>query len=396
MIKFTDYETKKYDDIEKQFAEDILLAYKGDNTCLVDKKGHDIKLDSDITEVDFFSGGLAMAKKNEKYGFINKKGEVVIPFMYDSAFAFDDDYTVVSKTEDSNEKSYIINNKNEIIKEIDTDSHIKFVTDKYIVITDGHKNKYLDKKGNEVKKYDRTNPFYNGYAILKNNNIYKVIDENFNVIKKLDKKIKDISYVGCGMYLTRSYDCKQVGCINYLGEEIMPCVLEKYFEYSSDLAKVYINNYCNAYLTKYGSLHLISKMKYDEMGNFHEGLASARKDGKYGFVDTTFNEVIPCKYKYVDDFSCGLSYVKDFDDKKYFINKKGNKVLDFIEYNSAFETVDETVIINAKTEEELLRKKLEMFNIKKKEEERKYSDIESDLSADIMDNCYIKTLKNKK
>lgn len=399
MIKFTDYEVKKYDYIEECFTEDILLIWKDYKIHLVDKNGREVKYDSDITKVDLFSSGLSMVKKNEKYGFINKKGEVVIPFMYDSAFAFDGDYTVVSKIEDSKEKNYIINNKNRIIREVDTDSHIKFVTDKYNVITDGHKNKYLDKKGNEVKKYDEANPFYSGYAIVKNNNTYKVIDEDFNVIKKIDKKYTYIRYVGCGMYLTKMSNCDQVGCINYLGEEVMPCVLEKYFEFNDDIANVYINDYCHAYLTKDGSLKLIPIEKYDEMNSFCEGLALVLKDKKYGFVDKNFKEVIPCKYKDAANFSCGLSYVKDFNGEKYFIDKKGNKVLDLKEYNSVMETDDETVIINAKTKEELLEKKLEMFNIKKDEEIKKYKDLESDLLTDMIDNEYSKKImkiKNKK
>ena len=66
MIKFTDYEVKKYDYIEECFTEDILLIWKDYKIHFVDKNGREVKYDSDITKVDLFSSGLSMVKKNEK------------------------------------------------------------------------------------------------------------------------------------------------------------------------------------------------------------------------------------------------------------------------------------------------------------------------------------------
>ena len=43
---------------------------------------------------------------------------------------------------------------------------------------------------------------------------------------------------------------------------------------------------------------------------FSDGLALARKDGKYGYIDTTGKEVIPCQYVSAGDFSEGLAAVR--------------------------------------------------------------------------------------
>ncbi len=68
------------------------------------------------------------------------------------------------------------------------------------------------------------------------------------------------------------------------------------------------------------------KKTYDEQGDFYEGLAWVKKDGKYGYIDKTGKEVIPCIYEGAGDFSEGLAAVKQ-DDKWGFIDKTGKEVI---------------------------------------------------------------------
>ena len=55
---------------------------------------------------------------------------------------------------------------------------------------------------------------------------------------------------------------------------------------------------------------------YSYIGNFSEGLAWFRKDGKSGFVNEEAEEVIPCKYDDAHRFYEGLAGVKK--DGKWF------------------------------------------------------------------------------
>ncbi len=48
---------------------------------------------------------------------------------------------------------------------------------------------------------------------------------------------------------------------------------------------------------------------YHDVGQFHNGLASAMYDGKYGFIDTGGREVIKCVYDKVGDFEGGFAFV---------------------------------------------------------------------------------------
>jgi TPR repeat protein len=60
-----------------------------------------------------FSEGLGTAEKSGKYGYINKSGEVVIPYRYDFAMSFKDGLAFVRK---NYKHGYIDKNGNEVIK----------------------------------------------------------------------------------------------------------------------------------------------------------------------------------------------------------------------------------------------------------------------------------------
>lgn len=50
--------------------------------------------------------------------------------------------------------------------------------------------------------------------------------------------------------------------------------------------------------------------KYRFIGEFHDGLACVQNNrGLWGFIDETFNEVIPCKFNEAMDFSGGVAEV---------------------------------------------------------------------------------------
>ena len=51
-------------------------------------------------------------------------------------------------------------------------------------------------------------------------------------------------------------------------------------------------------------------LNYDSACDFHEGLAGVCRDGKWGFIDTSGREVVPCKYDAVDDFHEGMARVE--------------------------------------------------------------------------------------
>ena len=73
--------------------------------------------------------------------------------------------------------------------------------------------------------------------------------------------------------------------------------------------------------------------QYDDIWDFHEGLAKVRKGGimtgTFGFVDAKGHEVISCVYDFATEFKGGLCSVKK-DDKYGFINPKGEVIVPII------------------------------------------------------------------
>jgi hypothetical protein len=66
--------------------------------------------------------------------------------------------------------------------------------------------------------------------------------------------------------------------------------------------------------------------RYDDFINFSEGLAKVHKDNKWGFIDKTGKEIIPCIFENIQEFSDGLARVSK-DEKWGFIDKTGTEVI---------------------------------------------------------------------
>ena len=166
-----------------------------------------------------FSEELAMSygfdeDGNRKMGYFDKDGNIVIEFKYKDACNFVNNKAIVSLDE---EKYFFINKKDEKIssdydkleydynyevyyaknneKHCLLDKEGKVISDEYDYIAEfrngysvvnlNQKYGYIDPKGKLVKPliYDEANPYYtDGIAQVYENNTYKLIDSNFNVI----------------------------------------------------------------------------------------------------------------------------------------------------------------------------------------------------------------------
>ena len=74
--------------------------------------------------------------------------------------------------------------------------------------------------------------------------------------------------------------------------------------------------------------------QYEEGFLFIDGLASVKLNGKYGYIDKTGQEVVPCKYDYVELFSEGFApvFIGDYDfpfgDGIYgFVDESGQEIV---------------------------------------------------------------------
>ena len=109
----------EYEDVN-DFYDGVAIAAKGDNEYIIDTKGNvilSVDANKEYFLSDYFSEGLVpMIKESgvrSVVGYLNTKGQEVIPFEYRYGTDFFEGTALVLK----NDKVYIINKKGEIVEE---------------------------------------------------------------------------------------------------------------------------------------------------------------------------------------------------------------------------------------------------------------------------------------
>lgn len=281
----------------------LILPVEYDNTGIMSFDFYSAIVDY-YTDPSFFAYGLEPVSKNlnldtrtASYGFIDKNGIFVIPLgTYEDADRFSEGRAAVCK---------------------------------------GGKWGYINSGGELVVplQYDSAEPFQNGFARV---------------------SIGDSS-AGAPM---------QMGIIDTAGNLILPMV--DIYAIGWNLRYVYGGGYhgfyeglCylerdRAYFDMYGN-KVIDTADYDNANtgfrvacDFHSGLASILKDGKYGYIDRTGKVVIPLIYDAAEDFGPnGLAVVK-LGEKYGIINTHGQVIVP-IEYDSATSSWPNSEFIRAHT-----------------------------------------------
>ncbi|RXJ93315.1 hypothetical protein CRV00_11720 [Malaciobacter molluscorum] len=133
--------------------------------------------------------------------------------------------------------------------------------------------------------FSEISDFYQGVAVVKENDKYGYINKKFELIQKptySDARdfIEKISFV-------KSFINNKYACIN-------------------------------------PNMKLLSDFIYDKVFDFSEGLARVLKDNKWGFINIECKEVIPAKFDFASDFIGGKAKILD-GNKSYFIDKNNIK-----------------------------------------------------------------------
>lgn len=167
--------------------EDLMpVTFADSRITLINKKG---EKKVDLTPKDgmeivssmpcFRSGLLGVKLENDKWGFVNKSGELVIKAKYDMILSFQDEYGLVgTEDEKGNTHFEVINPKGETIFKIkDKYKLSSFFNKGHIVVKDeGNRYSILDDKGEATKlpdKVDEISGFNGKYIIFKNDDNQK-------------------------------------------------------------------------------------------------------------------------------------------------------------------------------------------------------------------------------
>lgn len=206
---------------------------------------------SNYDEAGSFSNGCtAWVKKNGKYGFINKKGDEVIPCIYDRLWYYDsDELTIVEK----NQKKGIIDKYckeivpciyesisrfNSLYSSID-DTWRYFNARFSLVKMDGKYGVLSDNKEIVSCKYEEINRFIGDFAIVSKENKYGAINKKGKEV--IHCMYDSISLTECGLHEVKKDGL--YGVVNSSGTEIIPCIYSRLDVINSKRIKAWKNQY---------------------------------------------------------------------------------------------------------------------------------------------------------
>lgn len=278
----------------------LVLAIAGGGWYLWKNYGEDYSLEKlaavvvDFDEVQEFHEGLAGFRKGNKWGVIDKKGNVVVEPIYDGNWLYGIRFQEGMAAVSDCGKYGFINRVGELIIPFSYDD-VKPFSNGCAAVKKGEKWGYVNKEGQLIIpcKYEDVQDFSEGYANVEENGKWGFIDQSDNIVIPF-------KYTGA------------------LGR------------FSEGLAPFYGENY-NGYINYSGDEIITLDSKYYRIGDFHDGLAYVESENGYGFIDETGKVVIPeIYYPYRgcwSEFQDGYAIVYSDKESGFGVIDKSGKVL---------------------------------------------------------------------
>lgn len=298
----------------------------------INRNGETIVKTRYTDSLEQFSEGLLAICLDEKWGFIDSRGNEVAELQFEDAEYFSEGKAPVIL----NGKLCYINTSGEIITQTDFGTgpfglglHKAKYSEGFAVVKVDSKYAYIDNTQKLAfgTVFDWAFPFSNGYAIIK-----KEKEKNsFEGILKTDGSllIEPVEFVGLrypaeGLIPFVKEELGKWGYIDYDQNIIIPPQFGKAYGFENGQAIVSIKEYhLWAIIDSNGKI--LKKLKCDELSGFSEGLALFSSNRLHGYYDREFNTVIAARFNSSYDFHKGLAYVTEGAYHGY-IDKQGEYI----------------------------------------------------------------------
>ena len=269
-----------------------------------------------------FSEDLAVVRLNGKWGVIDKKGNVVVHYgKYEGIYDCHDGMLLVW----SEGKRYMLNKRGEMAFDISEYEECHSFNEGLCFVKKDGKYGYIDTNGNLVIpcEYTSANSFMEGKAIVNySERGFTCIDKQGNVL--YTKENLQVVWEGgyrdgmLAVYETEEYDCKY-GFLDDKGEMAIPCFFGGKEGLSYDNIEQGLFDFSEGYTC-------IEKYDYDDDGNSKLVTTFIDKQGnKKTFPYTPYGG----DYRDYRVFSEGLACVIDNNEKVGFMDKDGKLVIPF-------------------------------------------------------------------
>ncbi len=248
--------------------------------------------------IDYFSNGLARVKTNNKFGFVNERGNLVIDYKYDKAGIYSEQLMPVCR----NEHWYYINSAEQVIFYLPNVTLANSFNNGYAYLFYNSKIALIDHNGTISKKFDNIFGFDSiGLAKVEVEKKFGLINKELEILVTPQyKKIGNFSRIGFAYVVKK----KKYGFINLKGAVVLPLeylYLSDYDNFGYAVAKKRIKYSFSDYLIGYLTLGVSFKLS-NAFNSFY-------------FLDTNFAKT--------QTFSKIIPYQKNiYIVKKYLLSKK--------------------------------------------------------------------------
>ncbi len=309
---------------------DLIPAMKDNKWGYITLKG-EVVIDFLYEEAQEFSEGLAAVKQGGKGGYINEEGKVVIPLKYNKVDRFYDGMADVDGGVLDKSGREIIPFGEILDFEESNDINSVSLGDGVISVRDKRGKEYYVNRDGKVIAEDggRIRPMK--FTLSEENS---AIDGKFKVYACKDGHVEGEEDSSCETYIDSDgvelYPRRYNG-VDYYKEANLVCVRKGEW----DVSKYGVTNFSK-------EPHEVIPLVYDYLGWISEGYIRAKKGDKYGFLDCEGREVIPFIYEQVQDFSEGIVIVTK---GKYegVINGKGEEIIP-CKYDSVHRPYEDNIL----------------------------------------------------
>jgi hypothetical protein len=315
------------------FAQTHLTVYEANGKYgYIDKRGT-IVIPARFDSVQSFQDGAAPVLVDSKWGIINERGEFIVTPRFEEISAFSEGLAIAELNgkwgavdTDGIER---INFKFAFLGDF-KEGLAKFSNSKKEALGENlGKKGFINKMGEIVisPSFDSALDFSEGLSAVQINGKWGFINRNGNLIIK--------TQFDWALSFSEGFApvkaAEKIGFIDKNGEMIIEPKFQDANNFSEGLASVEIGNKCG-YINKKGVLKI--NAEFEECKNFSEGLAAVKvasyqngaKKYNWGFINKTGKFIVQPLYRTVVSFSGGIGQVFD-NQKRTYVNNEGVEIV---------------------------------------------------------------------
>lgn len=256
-------------------------------------------------EVKDFVNGFCLVSNDGRWGIISKDGKTVHQCIYDSISDIDSEVALAKAGPDSY-YIYLNGKKKRLGKEYTFYPY----SEGFARIKNNKNGKwgYIDTKGvfRIDASYDFASDFKGGHALVARGG------KSWSINKSGDRKGFNYTADNTAVLLENgtAYIKRNNGDIKIFLDKSLTRIREyaEIGEFHDELARVKDSKGNIYYINPKGET-MINAKAFDDAGDFSEGKAWVRKNGKYGYINTSGRLVIDTLFTYASNFNNNLAYV---------------------------------------------------------------------------------------